>query len=89
MGADTPVRPLLSAKQWEQFIRDGYIRVLGLFSSDVAASTRAGLLDRMGVNADDPDTWAGKSMSTDPDAIAFTEACCTPLIEAAVEAVAT
>ena len=34
----------------------------------------------MGVNPDDPDTWAG--MSTDPDAIAFTEACRTPMIEA-------
>ena len=83
MKADTSTQPLIPTEQRAQFIQDGYIRVSGLIPSDVVSSTRAGLLERMGVNPDNPDTWAGKSMSTDPDAIAFTEACRTPLIEAA------
>ena len=71
----------ISAEQREQFIRDGCVRVSGLIPADVVSSTRTGLLERMGVNPDDPNTWAG--MSTDPDAIAFTEVCRTPMIEAA------
>jgi len=83
MQTEIPVQPLISAEQREQFIRDGYVRLSGLIPSDVVSSTRTGLLDRMGVKPDEPDTWAGKSMSTAPDAIAFTEACRTPLVEAA------
>ena len=74
---------ILTAAQREQFIRDGYVRVSGLIPSDMVEATRVGLLARMGVYPDDPDTWAGKAMSTDPDAIAFTEPCRTPEIEAA------
>ena len=76
-------RALISAEQREQFIRDGYVRVSGLIPAGVVSSTRVGLLERMGVDPDAPDTWAGRGMSTDPDAIAFTESCRTPLIEAA------
>jgi hypothetical protein len=83
MKTDTTNPPLLSTAQREQFIRDGYVRVSGLIPSDVVQATRAGLLDRMGVHPDDPDTWVGRAMSTDPDAIAFTKSCRTPGIEAA------
>ena len=83
MKTVTATEALISAEQREQFIRDGYVRVSGLIPGDVVSSTRTGLLERMGVEPDVPDTWAGRSMSTDPNAIAFTEACRTPLVEAA------
>jgi len=83
MKTETALQPLISAEQREQFVRDGYVRVSGLIPSEVVEATRAGLLDRMGVGPADPDTWAGRAMSTDPDAIAFTEACRTPMVEAA------
>ena len=82
MTSDTTNPPILSAEQRKQFIRDGYVRVSGLIPSDVVQDTRAGLLPRMGVHPDEPDTWVGRAMSTDPDAIAFTEVCRTPAIEA-------
>ncbi len=82
MKTDTPIQPILSAEQREQFIRDGYLRVSGLIPSGVVQTTYAGLLERMGVRPDDPATWAGKSMSTDLDAIALTESCRTSGIEA-------
>ena len=83
MDTDTATQPLIPAEQRRQFIRDGYVRVSGLIPASLVSSTQTGLLERMGVSPDDPDTWAGRAMSTDPDAIAFTEACRTPLIEAA------
>lgn len=83
MTTDTANTPILSAEQREQFIQDGYVRVSGLIPAEVVQATCAGLLDRLGIHPDDPDTWTGKAMSTDPDAIALTEACRTPRIEAA------
>ncbi len=83
MKTDTIDQQILSAEQREQFIRAGYVRVSGLIPSDVVQATHSGLLPRMGVHPDDPATWAGRAISTDPNAIAFTEACRTPRIEAA------
>jgi len=83
MKADTSIQALIPAEQRAQFIQDGYICVSGLIPSEVVEATRVGLLERMGVNPSDPDTWAGRAMSTDPDAITFTEICRTPQIEAA------
>ena len=80
---DTAAHPIISSEQQVQFIRDGYVRVSGLIPSETVQATRAGLLERMGVAPDDPTTWAGRAMSTDPNAIAFTESCRTPALEAA------
>ena len=82
MTTDALNPPLLTAEQREQFVRDGYVRVTGLIPAEVVRATREGLLPRMGVHPNDPSTWAGKAMSTDPNAISFTESCRTPAIEA-------
>ena len=77
MTAYTPTQHI-STEQREQFIQDGCVRVSGLIPANVVSSTQTGLLEHMGVKPDAPDTWTG--MST--DAIAFTEACRIPMIEA-------
>ena len=74
---------IISPQQRAQFIQDGYVRVSGLIPTETVQATHAGLLERMGVSPGDPATWAGRAMSTDPNAIAFTEPCRTPAIEAA------
>ena len=83
MPTAAAVSPLISSEQRTQFIRDGYVRSSGLMPSETIQATRDGLLNRMGVVPDDPATWEGRAMSTDPAAIAFTESCRTPAIEAA------
>ena len=83
MATDTLQPPILTGEQKEQFVQDGYVRVSGLIPAEVVQTTHEGLLERMGIHPDAPATWAGKAMSTDPDAISFTESCRTPAIEAA------
>ena len=83
MNPNAAPSTIISAEQREQFIRDGYVCVSGLISPEVVRATHDGLLDRLGISPAAPDTWEGKNMSTDPGAVALTEACRTPGIEAA------
>ncbi len=82
MTSETQNRPILSAEQREQFIRDGYVQVSGLLPSDVVQATCTALLDALCVQPDDPDTWEGKAFSHDPVALTCTEPCRTSGIEA-------
>jgi hypothetical protein len=77
------ILPIITPEQRAQFIQDGYVRVSGLIPAGVVEQTRVGLLKRLDIRADDPETWVGKSMSTDPAAIAVTATCRTPEVEAA------
>src|SRR5207302_1974040 len=53
----TARRGPLTAEQERQFVRDGYVVVSGLISSEVVRETRAALWGALGRKEDDPSTW--------------------------------
>jgi hypothetical protein len=78
--------PHLTNAQKDQFIRDGFVRVPGLIPDDIVASARQGILAALGIDADDPATWAGKAaVLFDPSVRALTEPCRNDAVEAVAE----
>jgi phytanoyl-CoA hydroxylase len=75
----------LTEEQRAQFIREGYIQVPGLIPPDLAASTRERLLAALEIDPEDPETWSGKNVVSDPRALALTEPCRTPAVEAVAQ----
>lgn len=76
---------MLNQEQKQQFIRDGYVIVRGLLAKPIVASARHDLLKAMEVDADAPETWAGKGLSSEPVALAVTERCRTDEVETVAE----
>jgi len=77
--------PLLTAEQKAAFIRDGFLLMPKLLPSDVVKTTREGLLSILQIDPQDATTWQGKNVPDDVEAIALTEACRTPEVEAVAE----
>lgn len=76
----------LTEAQRDGFVRDGYVRVPGLLPPELTASLRAGLLESLAIDPDDPRTWEGKPVTVDDArAIAATEAGRTDAFEAVAE----
>ncbi len=77
--------PRLTQEQKEQFVRDGYVRVAGLLPGDVVRETRDRILTALCIQTDDPSTWVGKAVPSDPAVLALTEPCRTKAVEQVAE----
>jgi hypothetical protein len=75
----------ISEAQTEQFIRKGYLAARGLLPPGIVESVRTELLEAMGIDAEAPATWEGKTLSTDPAVLALTARCRTEAVEAVAE----
>lgn len=76
----------LTAAQIESFIADGFVRIDGAFSADIAAECRSILWPLTGCDPDDPATWTGPVVRigyrADPP---FAASANTPLLHAAFD----
>ena len=82
----TPDNSILTDEQKRQFVRDGYVKVSGILSPELVETTKANLFDRLGIDANDRATWAGKpTFPADETAIALTVPCRNEAFEAVVE----
>ncbi len=77
--------PYLTQVQREQFIQDGFVQVSGLIPEEVVATTREKLLAALAIDPQDPQTWAGKNLSSDHAVIQITTPCRTPAVELVAE----
>jgi Phytanoyl-CoA dioxygenase (PhyH) len=75
----------LSEEQTQQFTRDGYLVARGLLAPERVTTTRDELLAALGIDAQAPATWEGRTLSADPAIIALTELCRTEEVEAIAE----
>lgn len=70
---------ILTARQVDDFIRDGYIKVGDLITPDVVDRTRVAIADSIGIDESDPSTWGERP--TPLDCWDVTLRCWTPDIE--------
>jgi hypothetical protein len=78
--------PVLTSDQVERFIADGYLRLAGAFSADLAAKCREILWRHTGCDPEDPTTWTRPVVRLDHFAEApFREAANTPHLHGAFD----
>lgn len=77
--------PVLSDEQKTAFIRDGFLLMPDLLPLELVKATREGLLSVLQIDSQDAATWQGKHTPDNSEAIALTEACRTPEVEAVAE----